>query len=63
MNKKKNVDWTNPDTDEKFIHTENQNGNKELLYGPKDSAEEKKHGHAVFDKWGNVVYNRKPKYE
>ncbi len=60
---KNKVEWTNPDTNEKFVHTEKDGGSKHLYYGPKDTPDDKNHGHAVFDSHGNVLANRKPRGE
>ena len=59
----KKVEWTNPDTNEKFIHKPKKDGTTDFFYGPKDKAGEKNHGHTVFDQNRNVVYNRNPKGE
>ena len=59
----KNVEFTNPVTNEKFIHKEKKDGTVNFYYGPKDTLAEKKHGHAVFDQSRNVVFNRNPKGE
>jgi hypothetical protein len=45
----KNVEFTNPVTNEKYIHKEKKDGTVNFYYGPKDTPTEKKHGHAVFD--------------
>lgn len=63
MSKKDDVEFTNHYTGEKFIHKENPDGSSTLFYGPKDTSTEKKHGHAEFDKNGNVIFNRNPKDE
>ena len=60
---RKKVEWTNPQTGEKYIHKEKGDGVKHLLYGPPDTKDEKRHGHAVFDQHGRVEYNRNPKGE
>lgn len=52
--------YTNPITNEKFIHTENSDGSVQFLYGPKDTSTEKLHGHAEIDANGNVTFNRNP---
>ena len=54
------VEWTHPETGEKFIHKEKGDGVKHLYYGPPDTKAEKRHGHAVFDDKGRVKYNRNP---
>lgn len=59
----KKVEWTNPNTNEKFIHKPKAGGITDFFYGPKDTGDQKNHGHAVFDKSGNVIFNRKPKGE
>jgi hypothetical protein len=57
------IDWTNPNTGEKYVHVEKSDGERHLFYGPKDQGGEKQHGHAVFDSNGQVVFNRQPKGE
>lgn len=57
------VNWSNPNTGEKFIHREKADGSHDLLYGPKDTDGERNHGHAVFDQSGNVIFNRNPRGE
>jgi hypothetical protein len=57
---KDDAKFTNPVTGEKFVHIDLADGSSELLYGPKDTATEKKHGHADFDADRSVTYNRNP---
>lgn len=57
------TEWTNPKTDEKFIHKDLKNGKSQFLYGPKDKKMDKRHGHAEFDASRNITFNRKPKGE
>lgn len=54
--------FTNPVTNEKFIHKVRKDGKTDFFYGPKDTAGEKNHGHAVIDH-GNVIFNRNPRGE
>ena len=61
MSNKNKIEWTNPTTGEKFVHKERSDGSTEFLYGPKDTPEEKRHGHAEIDSSGNVTFNRDPK--
>ena len=58
----KKVEWTNPNTKEKFIHKPKADGTVDFFYGPKDTPTEKNHGHAVLRN-GNVIFNRNPKGE
>jgi len=55
------IEWTNPNTNEKFIHKERPDGSSQFLYGPKDSAFEQRHGHAEFNRNRNITFNRDPK--
>lgn len=57
------VDWTNPITNEKFIHKPRKDGGTDFFYGPKDTPESKNHGHAIFNKTRNIIFNRNPKGE
>ncbi len=59
----KDLNWTNPDTDEKFIHKERTDGSIQFIYGPKDSDGEKNHGHAEFDRDHTLTFNRDPNKE
>ncbi len=55
------VNWTNPNTNEKFIHRDRADGTSQFLYGPKDKPGEKCHGHAEFDQNRNLTFNRDPR--
>ena len=59
----KKVEWTNPITNEKFIHKPKKDGTTDFLYGPKDNAGKKNHRHAVIDKNRKIIFNRNPKGE
>lgn len=58
-----NVEFTNPVTNEKFIHRGKKDDTVNFYYGPKDASTDKKHDHAVFDQLRNVVFIRNPKGE
>lgn len=62
-NNSKYTTFTNPNTNEKFVHRDNSDGSSTFLYGPKDTGGEKNHGHAEFDASRLVTYNRKPRGE
>jgi len=55
--------FTNPVTNEKFIHREKNDGKVDFFYGPKDTLSEKKHGHIVFGQDRSVIFIRNPKGE
>ena len=54
----KEVPWTNPVTNEKFIHRERQSGQIDFFYGPRETFGEG-HGHTRIIN-GNVQFDRNP---
>ena len=62
-NDKIKVEWTNPISNEKFIYKEKGDGLTHFIYGPKDTGDQKNHGHSIFDQSRNVIFNRNPKGE
>ena len=58
-----NISFTNPITNEKFIHKEKKDGTVNFYYGLKDSSAEKKHCHAILDQSRIVGFIRNPQGE